>query len=393
MSATTNTLPDHKHLARVARLRTAFAESGMSGLLISQPESRLYLSGYTARDLPPRDSAGYLLVLEGTQFLLTDRRTDVQAAAEAPGFDVRTYGGTVPMSALLKDLVTSNLDGSGELNPPTLGFEADHLPYGLWHELQTTLDAVAELKPAQGLVDHLRMVKDEGEIEDLAASLALNDAAFAHLARRVGVGRTEVEMAWELESFLRTRAGAHVAFDPITVAGPNTAMPHAVPSTRPMQTDELVLFDTGANLRGYCSDMTRTFAMGSVSPQLGDIWKVVLEAQLTAADRIRPGMTGAEVDEIARGVIDAAGFGEYFVHGLGHGIGLEVHEPPWLTRTRGTDTLVPGMVFTIEPGIYLPGVGGVRIEDVFLLTEHGAEMLTKSPKKMQLSEVLVDLDG
>lgn len=393
MNASTDTVPDHKHLARVARLREAIATSGMSGLLISQPESRLYLSGYTARDLPPRDSAGYLLILEDTHYLLTDRRTDVQAAAEAPGFDVRTYGGTVPMSALLKDLVANKVHGPGDFRPASLGFEADHLPYGLWQELQTALDGLAELKPAQGLVDHLRMVKDEGEIEDLAASLALNDAAFAHLARRVEVGRTEVEMAWELESFLRMRAGAHVAFDPITVAGPNTAMPHAVPSTRPIETDELVLFDTGANLRGYCSDMTRTFVMGSVPPQFGDIWNVVLEAQLTAADRVRPGMTGAEVDEIARSVIDAAGFGAYFVHGLGHGIGLEVHEPPWLTRTRGTDALLPGMVFTIEPGIYLPGVGGVRIEDVFLLTEHGARMLTKSPKKMQLSEVLVDLDG
>lgn len=393
MTASIDAVPDHKHLARVGRLREALATAGMSGLLISQPESRLYLSGYTARDLPPRDSAGYLLILEDTQYLLTDRRTDVQAAEEAPGFDVRTYGGNVAMSALLKELIASRAHGSQGVSPPTVGFEADHLPYGLWQEFQTTLDGLADLKPAQGLVDRLRMVKDSREIEDMAASLALNDAAFAHLARHVSVGRTEVEMAWELESFLRIRAGAHIAFDPITVAGPNTAMPHAVPSDRPIQGDEMVLFDTGAKLRGYCSDMTRTFAMGSVPSQLGDAWKVVLEAQLTAADRVRPGMTGAQVDEIARSVIDAAGFGEHFVHGLGHGIGLEVHEPPWLTRTRGTDTLVPGMVFTIEPGIYLPGVGGVRIEDVFLLTEQGAEMLTKSPKKMQLSEVLVDLDG
>ena len=388
---------DPKRAKRITRLRQELSASGFDGLLVSQPESRLYLSGYTARDLPPRDSSGYLLITEARLYLLTDRRTDVQAAAEAPGFDVTTYGGSVTMPALLKDLVANHALGAAGSAPPVLGpvlgFEADHLPYGLWQEVSSTLEGLADLRPAQGMLDRLRMQKDDGEIEDLLASLALNDAAFAHLARSVRPGRTELDMAWELESFLRKSAGAHVAFDPITVAGPNTALPHAVPSERPIEANEMLLFDTGANLRGYCSDMTRSFFMGDVAAPLTDVWKVVLDAQLTAVAKVQPGMTGAEVDGIARAVIDAAGFGESFVHGLGHGIGLEVHEPPWLTRTRGSDVLLPGMVFTIEPGIYLPGVGGVRLEDVVLLTERGAEVLTNSPKKMQLSEVLVDLDG
>jgi Xaa-Pro aminopeptidase len=195
-----------------------------------------------------------------------------------------------------------------------------------------------------------------------------------------------------METFVRSRGAEGLAFDPITVAGPNTAIPHAVPGDRAVQENELVLFDTGAKLGGYCSDMTRTVSMGAIDLRLDEIWKVVLDAQLEAEARVRPGMTGAEVDAIARGVIERAGYGEAFIHGLGHGVGLEIHEPPWLTRSRGSMPLLPGMVFTIEPGVYLPGVGGVRIEDMLLLTENGAAILSQAPKKLQLSEVLIDLD-
>jgi Xaa-Pro aminopeptidase len=220
----------------------------------------------------------------------------------------------------------------------------------------------------------------------------LNDAAFAHLARTVEPGCTEQQLAWEMENFVRTHGGEDISFPPITVGGPNSAIPHAVPSARAVQDGELVLFDIGAKLNGYCSDMTRTVSLGEIPGELRDVWHVVLNAQLEATARVRPGMTGAEVDGIAREVIANAGLGERFGHGLGHGIGLEIHEPPWLTQTRGDDVLQPGMVFSIEPGVYLPGVGGVRIEDLVLLTERGAEVLCSSPKKLYLSEVLVDLN-
>ncbi len=371
---------------RLTRLRQAMAEAECPALFVSQPESRRYLSGYGAKDLPPRDSAGYLLITEDRQFVLTDPRTEEQAAAEAPHFERRIAGPSMRMRDVLHDLVA-------ELKLTRVGFEAGHLPYAFWESFNAALEGVATLEPGPSIVDRIRMVKDPDELETMRESIALNDAAFAHLARGLAAGQTETELAWELEHFVRTHGGEGLAFDPITVGGPNTAVPHAVPSDRAIRADELVLFDIGARVRGYCSDMTRTLCLESAPPKLREIWQVVLDAQLAAKDAVRPGMKGSEVDAVARDVIERAGYGESFIHGLGHGIGLEVHEPPWITSARGDDVLLPGMVFSIEPGVYLSGLGGVRIEDLVLLTERGADVLSTSPKKLQLAEVLLDLDG
>lgn len=371
--------------ARLARLRENMARAELEGVLVSQPESRRYLSGYSATDLPPRDSAGYLLITDDRQFLLTDQRTEGQAASESPDYVLGLYGGAVRMREKLRELVVAARVGR-------IGFEAHHLPYGLWQEVSETLEGAACLIPASDLVDGLRALKDPDEIDALRAAVALGDAAFTHLARTLRAGSTEAQLAWEVERFFRTHGAEDVAFEPITVAGPNTAIPHARPGARPIGADELVLFDIGARVRGYCSDMTRTVCINSLPPPLSEIWQVVLESQEEAESRVRPGMTGLEVDTIAREVIERHGYGEAFVHGLGHGIGLEVHEPPWLTRSRGENVLEPGMVFSIEPGIYLPDLGGVRIEDLVLLTEAGAEVLCAAPKKLRLEEVLSDLD-
>jgi Xaa-Pro aminopeptidase len=359
-------------------------EEELPALLVSQPESRRYLSGYAAKDIPPRESAGYLLITEDRQLLLTDPRTEGQAAAQAPTFELRIYRSGSPLSELLCDL-------AGELQLNRVGFDANHLAYGIWRELSDSLDDVAALVPAPGIVDRLRMVKDPDEIEALRASIVLNEAAFANLARAVRPGISELELAWEMESYVRTHGGEGLSFDPITVGGPNSAIPHAQPSDRPVRGDELVLFDIGSLLHGYCSDMTRTVCIDAVASELQDVWTVVVDAQAAAEERARPGMTGAEVDAVARGVIDAAGHGHQFVHGTGHGIGLEIHEPPWITPTRGVDVLEPGMVFSIEPGVYLPGVGGVRMEDLVLLTSDGAEVLSTSPKKLKLADTLAEL--
>lgn len=372
-------------LPRLSRLRRCMQEAKLPALLVSQPESRRYLSGYAAKDIPPRESAGYLLITEDRQLILTDPRTEAEAASQAPGFELRVYRAGSRMHDLLRGL-------SAELGIRTVGFDPNHLPYALWRELSDVLEGVVALVPAPDLVDRLRMVKDPDEIETLRESIILNEAAFAHLARTVRPGVTERELAWEMENFVRTHGGEGVSFDPITVGGPNSAIPHAQPSDRPVRADELVLFDIGAKLGGYCSDMTRTVCIDSVPGQLEEVWRVVVDAQAEAEARARPGLTGAEVDAIARGVIQAAGYGDQFVHGTGHGVGLEIHEPPWITPTRGVDVLEPGMVFSIEPGVYLPGVGGVRMEDLLLLTEDGPEVLSTSPKKLYLSEVLVDLD-
>jgi Xaa-Pro aminopeptidase len=371
--------------SRLTRLRQRMQEAELPALLVSQPESRRYLSGYGAKDIPQRESAGVLLVTEDRQLILTDPRTAAAAAAEAPAFELRVYRSGAPMPEALRE-------AAAEAGVRAIGFDPNHLPYATWRELSDALDGIAELMAAPDLVDRLRMVKDPDEIETLRASIDLNEAAFAHLARTVQPGITERALAWEMENFVRTHGGEGVSFDPITVGGPNSAIPHAQPSDRAIRADELVLFDIGALLHGYCSDMTRTVCIESVPDELENVWKVVVEAQAQAEARANPGMTGAEVDAIARGVIREAGYGDQFVHGTGHGVGLEIHEPPWITPTRGVDVLEPGMVFSIEPGVYLPGIGGVRMEDLLLLTENGAEVLSTSPKKLYLSEVLVDLD-
>ncbi|MBM2811842.1 MAG: Aminopeptidase family protein [Chloroflexi bacterium] len=372
--------------SRLSRVRGAMQEAELPALLVAQPESRRYLSGYTAADLSPRESAGYLLITDDRQYLLTDPRTEGGAAEEAPSFDLQIYRSERPLSEVIRDLLVAS-------SARSLGVEADYVPHGLWLELAESLHDVADLKPSGPLVDRLRMVKDANEMEALRASISLNDAAFSHLVHTVHPGMAETALAWELEDFVRRHGAEGVSFDPITVGGPNTAIPHAVPSDRPIRADELVLFDIGTRLGGYCSDMTRTFCIDSVQPRLREIWNVVLDAQLAAEAAARPGMSGRDVDAVARNVIEKAGYGEAFVHGTGHGVGLEIHEPPWITHSRGADVLLPGMVFSIEPGVYLPGLGGVRIEDLVVLTESGAEVLCASPKRLALADILSELEN
>ena len=371
---------------RLARLRELMAQRELDGLLVSQPESRYYLSGYTGKDLPPRDSAGYLLVTAHQSQLLTDPRTRQQAEQEAPGYEVIEYGQGVRVMEVVADL-------AGKHGLRRLAFESLHLPYVYFADLRGCLAPAIELVPAGDLVDELRIVKDPTELRALQAAIGILDDAFAHLARFVEPGITEERLAWELEAYLRTHGAQGVSFDPITVGGPQAAIPHAVPSSRPIQAGEPIVIDIGALQDHYCSDMTRTVCIGPVPDRLQEVYGIVLEAQLTAERAIRPGMTGREADAIARDCITARGYGDAFAHGLGHGIGLEVHEPPWVSKTKGDLVLRPGMVFSVEPGIYLPGWGGVRIEDLVLLREDGCEVLSRSPKGCALSEVRAALDA
>jgi Xaa-Pro aminopeptidase len=371
---------------RLGVLRDLLAERQLDGLLVSQPESRYYFSGYTGHDLPPRDSAGYLLVTARTAQLLTDMRTTQQAEREAPSYEVVQYpAGTRSMETVAQVAKQHGLR--------RLAFEAIHLPYQFWNDLHGALDPSIKLAPQADVVDALRIIKDPSELRALQAAIDVLDDAFAHLARSViEPGCTEERLAWELEAYLRTHGAQGISFPPITVGGPQAAIPHAVPSSRPLREGESIVIDIGALQDQYCSDMTRTVCIGPVPEKLQEVYGIVLEAQLTAERAIRPGMTGREADAIARDVIERAGYGETFGHGLGHGIGLEVHEPPWISRTKGDVVLQPGMVFSVEPGIYLPGWGGVRIEDLVLLREDGCQVLCRSPKGCELDQVRQALD-
>jgi Xaa-Pro aminopeptidase len=253
-------------------------------------------------------------------------------------------------------------------------------------ELETKLPNTT-LVSLDKLVLPLRAIKDEGEIAALRAAVACADRAFDHLCQVIRPGMSEVEVAWELESAMRRDGASATSFAIIVGSGPNGAMPHATAGERIVQAGEPIVMDFGALVDGYCSDITRTLCLGRADERYLEIWNLVLQAQRAVEEQIRPGMTGQQADAIARDLFVQAGHGDHFGHGLGHGVGLAIHETPFMNRLAKDVFLKPGMVLTVEPGIYLPGWGGVRIEDMVILREDGAEILTQAPKQPALDLV------
>ena len=360
--------------ARLERLRASLQAHGVDALLVSQPESRLYLSGYTGHDLPPRDSAGYLLITRDHAVLLTDPRTTEQAQQEAAGYDVVTYGAGSLGPQTVAEIVM-------KLGSRRLGFESVHLPYGVWQAVRSAAPTI-ELVPLANVVDDLRVIKDPEELRALQTAIDAVDDCLDHVVQRLEPGLSERQIARMVELYLIEHADGP-SFPSIVATGPNGSVPHAVPSERRIQSGEAITLDIGARASGYCSDMTRTVCLGEPrDSRLPEVHAVVLEAQQAAIAALRPGLTGREADGVAREVIARAGYGQAFLHGLGHGIGLEVHEPPSLSPSRGDAPLQAGMVFSVEPGIYLPGWGGVRIEDLVVLEPNGARVLCRSPRAL-----------
>jgi len=348
---------------RLAKLRRALAEEGLDALLVSGPENRRYLSGFTG-------STGVLLISADAAFLATDFRYIEQAEKQAPAFEV------IKIEDQFVDILPAMVARAGVKK---VGFESAHLSvaeYNKWQEVAQDF----ELVPTENLVEQIRAVKEEAEVEAIRKAVALADAAFLHILNHIQPGMTEKEVAWELESFMRTHGGEKVAFDVIVASGPNGAMPHARPSEKAIREGEPIVMDLGVQLGGYNSDLTRTIYLGKPDEKFKEIYELVLRAQLRAESGAKPGMQAKEVDALARELIAEAGYGQNFGHGLGHGVGLAVHELPRLNKTS-EEVLKPGMVFTVEPGIYLPGWGGVRIEDIVLMTDDGAQVLTQASKE------------
>jgi Xaa-Pro aminopeptidase len=348
---------------RLEKLRGSLAEGELDAILISQPENRRYLSGFTG-------SAGLLMITAQEAILATDFRYYEQVGREAPDFELAKI--KTRFEDLLPELVS-------ELGVSRLGFESEHVSVHQLYSWSQATDNV-EWLPQRQTVEQLRAVKDEGELQALRRSVALTDAAFAHLLDVLEPGMTEEQAAWEIEAYMRTHGASKVAFNLIVAAGPNGALPHASASTHPIAEGEPVVIDIGCVFDGYCSDMTRTICLGKPDSRYLEVWQIVHRAQTTAEATIRAGMTGVEADASAREVIEKAGYGDNFGHGLGHGVGLAVHEMPW-ARPRVDNLLEAGMVLTVEPGIYLPGEFGVRIEDLVIIREDGVEVLTQSPKR------------
>ena len=278
----------------------------------------------------------------------------------------------------LKVVKRAILKALGEELTGRVQFEADVLPYLEWERLSA---GGADLVPTAGIVEQFRAVKDEEEIARIGRAARVADRALEALTAETWVGRTEREIAWRLQELVHAHGGDSLSFDTIVVSGPNGALPHGNPSERIVDRGTLVTVDWGVRLNGYCSDCTRTFSTGSLPEQLRTAFDVCLAAQKKACAEIKPGMTGVEADAIARDEIEAAGFGANFGHGLGHGVGMMVHEAPRLS-TESTDTLAVGNIVTVEPGIYLPGLGGCRIEDLAVVRENGLQLLTSFPKEL-----------
>jgi Xaa-Pro aminopeptidase len=272
------------------------------------------------------------------------------------------------------------LAGLAERLSGRIGFEAAALPYAGWETLR---GGGLELVPRQGLVEQLRAVKEEGELDAIRRSTAITNRAFARLARERFAGRTELDLAWTMERFLREEGGDAVAFPVIVAGGPTGSSPHTEPGEREVREGDTVVVDAGARLGGYQSDCTRTFAVGRLEGRLREAYELCLRAQLEALGAVRAGVRGAEADAVPRTIIDATELAGTFGHGLGHGLGLDVHEAPTL-RPESEDVLVEGNVVSVEPGIYLPGEGGVRIEDLVIVREGGVEVLTDFPKELTL---------
>jgi Xaa-Pro aminopeptidase len=351
-------------VSRVDRVADALAERQLDLLLVTDLTNVRYLTGFTG-------SNAMAVVGRDVRRFITDFRYIEQAAAQVPDFD-RELGPA--------DFITALADGwpEGELR---LGFEDDHVSVRRHGRLREVIPDRLELVAAGGIVERLRAVKDPGEVERIAAAAALADEVYGWLREQGLVGRTERDVAVALEEQMRRLGAEEPSFPSIVASAERGALPHAVAADVPIERGTLVTLDIGARLDGYCSDCTRTWATGDVPDDLAEAHALVLRAQQTALDAVRPGPEGREVDAVAREIITAAGHGEHFGHGLGHGVGMEVHEAPRLSRTA-EDPLVAGNVVTVEPGVYLPGRGGVRIEDLVVVTEDGRRVLSGTPKEL-----------
>jgi Xaa-Pro aminopeptidase len=350
---------------RSERLAALLPAAGIDVLLVTDLVNVRYLTGYTG-------SNGLALIGPDTRRFFTDFRYVERAAVEVdPSFERQRA------SQDLLDAVPDGLPGGSV----RLGFEDAHVSVRQHQRLRQLLEDHIELVPAGNLVEGLRAVKEPVELARIRAAAELADAAFNSLLRQRIVGRTEREVALSLEQEMRSLGAQRPSFDTIVAAGPSGALPHVEPRDVAIGAGELVVIDWGAELDGYCSDCTRTVATGDPGEEARSAYELVLEAQLAGVSAVRPGVGGREVDSVPRGIIEAAGHGEHFGHGLGHGVGLEIHEAPRLSQ-RSEDTLGAGNVVTVEPGIYLPGRFGIRIEDLVTVTDAGCEVLTSVGKEL-----------
>ena len=354
--------------SRIEKMRKKLPEHQLEAFLVSAPPNRRYLSGFTG-------SAGYLLISQQHQLIATDFRYYEQVGRQCPDFTLIKIAG---------DLESWLLNALRELKAQRIGFEANDVTFAAYNQLKEVVSKLdspqPELVPTYDLVETLRIYKEPEELAALVRAIEVADEAMVEVCQRLRPGMTERQVAWEMEKSMREQGADGTSFDTIVGSGPNGALPHHRTSDRRIEKGEPIVIDMGALVDGYCSDITRTVCLGRNDHRFRTVYDTVLGAQLTAEATVQAKMSGKDGDYLARQVIEKAGYAEQFGHGLGHGVGLAIHESPRLSPLS-TSELDDGMVFTIEPGIYLPGWGGVRIEDIVILENGKARNLTKAPKK------------
>ncbi len=356
---------------RRSRLKRKLHADGPQGMLVTNPVNVTYLTGFTG-------DSSYLLMSRDRDLFLTDTRFEEQISEEAPDLEAHVRDSRVTMTDLVSKQVAS-------LKVSSLALEATHLSFHDWKSLAKPLGKV-ELVATAGWIEELRAIKDRDEIASIRRAIQLAERTFDVIRTSLRAEQTERELAHAIEHQIRLFGGTECAFEPIVGVGPRAALPHAIPTNRTVGESPFTLFDWGARTEGYTSDLTRVLLTGKLTKKFETIYNTVLEAQLAAIATIRPGVATSEVDSAARSIIAKAGHEKHFGHGLGHGFGLEIHENPRMSP-MSSDILKPGMVVTVEPGIYLPGWGGVRIEDDILVTKEGHEVLTSVPKILEETTV------
>lgn len=355
---------------RLRRFRETLREEVFDTFLVVQEENRFYLSGFTGEDLHFNESAGFLFITQERQILSTDFRYEAQAVRESPEFEVYCYKNGLAES--LPEILKM-------LNTERLGFEGTRLSYFLFERFKECIRKAGmnvALISRVGMVEDLRMIKEPWEIKAISESLRVTESVFQTFYETLSPDVSEKAAAWTIERLIRERGAQSVAFPLIAASGPNSALPHARPTDRIFKRHEPILFDLGARVNSYCSDMSRTIVLGEPDDTFKKLFQIVEDAQKMAIEAIKPGVRSDEVDRVARDYISAKGFKDRFRHALGHGVGLSTHEMPSLSPFKPV-VLQAGMVVTVEPGIYLPDWGGVRLENMVLIEEDGASILNR----------------
>lgn len=350
-------------MVRVEKLRKKMRENDLDSFLVTSPYNLRYLTNFTG-------TTGLAVITLDNAYFITDFRYTEQVARQAQGFEIIQNVG--PIFETVADLVKK-----AELQE--LAFEETQVSFYDYSILEEII--MAELIPVVGMIEELREVKDEEEIALIEKACHIADSAYDHILKMIRPGMTEIEVANQLDFYMRSLGASGVSFETIVASGVRSAMPHGVASSKVIEQGDLITLDFGCYYEGYVSDMTRTFAIGDPGEKLKEIYQIVLDAQLAVIDAAKPGMMGSQLDAVARDYISSKGYGEAFGHSTGHGIGLEIHEGPNVS-SRAEKQFVEGNVITDEPGIYLPGIGGVRIEDDLLITAEGNRILTQSPKEL-----------